>query len=332
MQSDTLPKSRDQLIASQQIRYTNIELIRIVAAFGVILIHTHNNTAASALLANLFLLFCVPFFFIVSLVFSVPKPGKSVSVKAFLIKSWWRIGLPFLVWSSIYAGLIFVRHLLRGEPYEIDPVGLFFYGQSAEHLYYLPQLITMQALILGSFLLITKKQTQAGFLLLGAVAYLVLGNWRNYFGVTPTATIAVYLAAAYLIASKIKQKNIGLLLGGLALIALAISQLWIDYPVVIHPLISPLGGIGLLLVALQLADVSSSGWLITLSSTTYGVYLSHVAFLEALEFIVERAHIKLFYDLKTQLMVAIFVFVVSVLFVLVVRRIKLAKLLLLGEQ
>ena len=168
-----------------------------------------------------------------------------------------------------------------------------------------------------------------------ALSYLAWGNWHNYYGITDYRTIAVYVATAFGFARVLKSPgNWRYLVLGLVLAGLAVSGLLVAYPEPARSfvLVLPIGGLGLLLIALSLPSLVVPKWLATLAATTYGIYLSHILFLEALEFLLEKKHYALQYNLPVKLLVTTLIFAISVVFTLVARRIPLSRALLLGEK
>lgn len=306
---------------------------------GVVIIHVHSSTAAAESLGLFFLNFCVPFFFVTALTYFVNGLSPTVDVQRTVTKILKRIGIPFLTWSFVYTALLLVKSIVSGKPYSLDLVRIFLYGESAEHMYYLPELLAMQLLALGIYLVAHRTKLLAGLLLIAIpVAYLAWGHWHQYFGTTPTKCVIVYLAASFLIAPFIKSntKHVSLLLLGIALFILPIvvyglgitsSKFLNDYLFSL-----PLSGIGLLLIALNISAISLPTWTKSITTATYGIYLSHVMFLEAFEFIFEKTHQTINYDLVNKLAVALLIFVACVVFILIVRRISFLRPLVLGES
>jgi surface polysaccharide O-acyltransferase-like enzyme len=320
-------------------RNSTIDLIRTIACFGVVIIHVHSNTAAAENLGLFFLNFCVPFFFATALTYFVNGLSPTVDIQATITKIIKRIGIPFLTWSFIYSALLFVKSTVSGKPYSIDIVRVFLYGESAEHMYYLPELLAMQLLVLGIYLLANRTKLLTGIsLVIIPIAYLAWGQWHQYFGTTPTKCVITYLAASFLIAPLIKSKTkqLPLLLLGVTLFALPLLVAWFgitnntflnDYLFSL-----PLSGIGLLLIALNISSISIPSWTKSITSATYGIYLSHVMFLEAFEFIFEKTHQTIIYDLISKLAVALFIFIACIVFILIVRKISFLRPIVLGEN
>ncbi len=320
-------------------RNSTIDLVRTIACFGVVAIHVHSTTAAAQNLGLFFLNFCVPFFFATALTYFVNGLSPAVDVNATVVKTLKRIGIPFLTWSLIYTSLLLVKNTLSGKPYSLDIVRIFLYGESAEHMYYLPELLAMQLLVLGIYLLLKQIKPLAGVLLIAVpVAYLAWGHWHQYFGTTPTKCVITYLAASFLIAPLIKSrtKHWSLLLVGAALFALPL--LVFGFGLMGNSFLNeyifslPLSGIGLLLIALNLPAITVPSWSKAITSATYGIYLSHVMFLEAFEFAFEKMHQSINYTLANKLLISLIIFIGCILFIMVVRRISFLRPLVLGEN
>ncbi|WP_162549704.1 acyltransferase family protein [Hymenobacter nivis] len=312
-------------------------MFRLLACFGVVAIHVHSSTAAAENTGRFLSLFCVSFFFITALTYFVANLNESADVNGIALKIWKRIGRPLLAWSVIYAGLLLAKNILTHGNRTFDLVKIFLYADSAEHLYYLPQLIVMQVIALSVFLLINNtKHLLAVGLFAGALGYLAWGSWHDCYGITDYRAIAVYVATAFGFARVLKSpgRDWRYLVLGLVLAGLAVSGLLVVYPEPARSfvLVLPIGGLGLLLIALSLPSLVVPKWLATLAATTYGVYLSHVLFLEALEFLLEKKHYTLQYNLPAKLLVTTLIFAISVVFTLVARRIPLLRALLLGEK
>lgn len=320
-------------------RNSTIDLIRTIACFGVVAIHVHSTTAAAENLGLFFVSFCVPFFFATALTYFANGLTPAVDVKATATKIIKRIGIPFLTWSIVYISLLLVKNTLTGNPYSLNPALIFLYGESAEHMYYLPELLAMQLLVLGIYLVAKRIKPIAGLLLIAVpVAYLAWGHWHRYFGTTPTKCVLTYVAASFLIAPLIKSrtKHWSMLLAGIVLFTLPLFVF--DFGIINNAFLNeylfslPISGIGLLLIALNLPSIALPAWSKNITSATYGIYLSHVMFLEAFEFAFEKMHRSITYTLANKLIISLIIFVTCVLFILVVRRISFLRPLVLGEN
>ncbi len=314
-----------------------IELLRLVAAFGVINIHVHFDTRAAEGINQVFLPFCVPFFFLISLVYFYKNLRKATSVSSFLVKSLNRLVLPYLVWTLVYSGLLLAKPYLVQSSTHIGPWWrVFGYGESAVHLYFIPQLLNMQLALTG-FVLLSRKggptRIIGASLILISGAYLYLGHYFNCFGVPSFLSVSCYLLAAVIL-SDIKTESrtiIGSFIGlGALLVITGLAISFLNVSGVARSI--PFGGIGLVLLAMGFEQVSLSKSLLSLTSLSFGIYLSHVVFLEALEtFFQKIVHMQVYYSLSTKLAVSFSVFLGSAVFVLACRRVPIVRRLLLGE-
>lgn len=132
-------------------RLTGVDLLKGIAAYGVVFIHSTNGEFGSpsywtAQLGNLFLGFVVPFFLATSFYFLIQKicfsdrPYSFTSRLKFII-------IPYLSWSLIYLSVRLLKYLFTGKFIKIserlvDPISIFFLGGTAVQLYFLPLLIT----------------------------------------------------------------------------------------------------------------------------------------------------------------------------------------------
>ncbi|TPG58696.1 acyltransferase [Hymenobacter nivis] len=326
-------------------RNSLLDLIKVAASIGVISAHVHSDTAAAESLSHFFSPVRVPFLYITALAFFISNIHKKSSadndagIQDTLVKIGKRIVLPFLVWSAVYVLLITLKSLITGvaNPHAFDLGKVLLYGDSAEHLYFLPQLLVMELIGLGIYLLADKNNQNKGLIVLSVAAiYLIWGYEHKYYGMTPLPSLIAYTVMAFYLGSKIKKRQThwGYAVLGAALLVLAISASFVSYPKIFaqYFLALPIGGFGLLLLTLNIPRLELPSWLITLSSVSYGVYLGHVMVLEGLEFVIAKAHISMRYDLATKALVTLVVFLISTILVLVLRKIPVLKELFLGES
>ena len=160
----------------QNQRNTNVDLVRTIACFGVVAIHVHSTTKAAEGLGHFFLQFCVPFFYLTAITYFVSSLGGNVSIKKFAKKTWKRLGLPFLTWSCIYVILLYIKSRVTGNGHVPNIPQVFLYGSSAEKMYYLPQLITLQAITLSVYLLCLIKSIINAFAYSYSLSITLLGG------------------------------------------------------------------------------------------------------------------------------------------------------------
>ena len=317
-------------------RNSFIDIVRVIACFGVVTIHVHNSTVAAETLSRLFLDFCVPYFYITAIAYFIRSFGKDILLKNIFYKMWQRICLPFGIWSVIYTSLLILKGQITGNGYIFNAILVFVYGGSTEHMYYLPELMIMQLIIIGVCLLVFNiKQTIGIILIIITTCYLTWGYIHNLFGVTPFKNIISYVIMGFFIAPKLNRPGINwfYLLFAILLIILTLTESYIDYPILIREYIIslPLGGIGLLLLSINMPNVRLFKSLTLLTSTTYGVYLSHIMFLEAFEYGMEKIHYNVHYNLLNKLIVVFFIYIICLIFTLIIRSSRVLSPLLLGE-
>lgn len=318
----------------------SIDLLRIFAALGVIIIHVQGTVPEVIYLDKNAGMLCVPFFFAVSLSLFISNLNINTSFKEVVNKSWKRIIIPYLVWTAIYVTLLIGKSLITHGPSKIVLWQAFFYGGSAMHLYFLSMLLALQVIVLGIVYLVQPKYNRrvTGLLLLvGVFMYLFIGNVFNVFGIVSIEHITCYVIFAFWAASRMKNTYINIiwLCVGFFLLIIAFLSNWYEEQFVILNYVKalPLGGISLMLICMGLPFNKMPKWLLILSSLTYGIYLCHVVFLEAFEFAFEKIKPTGFViDIPSKLVIVIMIFICSAVFVLLSRKIPIARQLLLGEK
>lgn len=125
-------------------RNRTLDVLRLVASFGVIAIHCAPTNAAAGFVCDFFLNFCVPFFLLSSLFLFWREVGDGAPDRA-LRRRLPRLLLPYLSWSVIYLGARVLKLLLTGH--DVQPLfsaaqlpALVFGGGAAVQLYFLPLL------------------------------------------------------------------------------------------------------------------------------------------------------------------------------------------------
>jgi surface polysaccharide O-acyltransferase-like enzyme len=331
-------------------RNTTVDVARVLAAYGVIALHIPFSTRAAEWITLFFWPLCVPFFYTASLVYFIGGLKKTL-VPTLFARAWFRIVLPYMAWTAVYLGLLLAKNLVTSRPQQyvlhspdsVDFWRVYLYGESGVQLYFLPILLMMQAMAAGIYLLVVaspKHWVAGGLLLAGAVFHLWFGIYYECFGIaTPGAaiTVALYIAAAFALAPKMhdvrtKPSYVGV---GIAMMLFAIicnsrgqSLLVLDAPMIL-----PIGGIGLLLLAVGYPTCYLPKWLAQLASVSFGIYLCHIVFLEAFEFVANHLyHGAISYSLPFKLLEVSILFAVSAVFVMVLRQVPLLRQVFLGEK
>lgn len=318
-----------------------IDFVRILAAFGVIWIHVQGTVPEIKYLDYTAGMLCVPFFFAVSLTFFISNFKPTESFKDIVCKSWKRIVIPYITWTIIYIGLLLVKSIITHSSSNIIIWKAFLYGESAMHLYYLPMLLVLQAIALGIIYLsrsfIINKKDIGAIILICITIYLFIGKQYNCFGVIRPAHIIVYGIFAFWAALRIRcvENNRYYLFSGIFLLVLAsVSSFYEDSFLVFRYIkLLPLGGVALALICMGFPHITLPKWFFAIASLSYGIYLSHVIFLEAFEFIFEKINIDEFViDIPIKFMIVLGIFICAAIFTHIARKITITRKLLLGEK
>jgi len=286
---------------------------------------------------------CVPFFYAVSLTYFISGLKKDLSVGDVFKKMGYRILLPYLAWTIVYVALMVLKSRLVGLQHTTGGQFVFwrvlFYGEGAVQLYYLPELIALQAAALSIYLIVYcsyKKKVTGFVILIFVVLYYVLGSTNNAFGVTSLQSIIFYLAVGFLFSKSTRNAttNYSYIIGGVGLTVLSLLGIYFNSYFFLFTYINkiPLCGLGLLLLTFGLPVYTMPKWLSQLCSTSYGVYLSHVVFLEGFAVIIKKLfHINLYYDFSIKLIMVSMIFIAAIILTFLLRKTTLTKRLFLGE-
>ncbi|MEJ7663185.1 MAG: acyltransferase family protein [Hymenobacter sp.] len=179
-----LPASFVAAFALFMQRNTTVDFTRLIAAYGVIALHVPVSTRGAQWLDIVFWPLCVPFFYVVSLVYFVAGLAKAeANLRSVFARSWHRLVVPYLAWTAIYTGLLVAKTLLTHGGREFSWWRILLYGESAVRLYFLPTLLLLQGLALALHLLLRPAlRTPGWLLLLGSLAYLGWGIHQQCFG------------------------------------------------------------------------------------------------------------------------------------------------------
>lgn len=268
-----------------------VDLLKLASAFGVVWAHIEPSTDLARNVADTLHVFRVPMFFVVALYFMYVRLDKITTVGLT------RLGLdrllvPYIFWSAIYYILRTVKYQAVGRVMDWDYPQMILFGGAAIHLYFLPMLLFMKLVIVAAGLCF-----QAGRMrwmgLLVAVAALVFGwfghlSGGHFEGIFLQSGVYI-LAASGLFAlqgtSRGRWLNVGLGLGGL---------LFATGKFIYGPRPTDLGRVESVLmvyaiVALVLNVRWGASWMRThlgwLLNCSYGIYLSHHAIFEGIEFV-----------------------------------------------
>ncbi|PLK25102.1 hypothetical protein C0V72_02040 [Porphyrobacter sp. TH134] len=224
-------------------RNQNIEVVRIIAAFGIVLVHSGATGAQigySGLVA----------FTMLATYFAGSDPAKLAR----------RVLVPWAFWSMFYLAW---RFAADGSPFHqgLSPVASVLYGT---HLWFLPFIFAVNL----ALTFVTARWLPA---VCAVVAFILLAGspwWRELqLATEPPVTQFLHAIPAALLGVAFRQR-IGMVIGALGLFA---CLLW-DLPGVSLPYV--VGG-GAVFAALMLPHFPKSvEWA---SSCMFGVYLVHIA-------------------------------------------------------
>lgn len=127
-------------------RNRTLDLMRLVASFGVITIHCAPRTSGADFVCDLFSNVCVPFFLLSSLVLFWREAAADGASGHALRRRVPRLLLPYLSWSAIYLAARGLKFLLSGQSLHTlfnaeEAPALLFCGGAAVQLYFLPVLL-----------------------------------------------------------------------------------------------------------------------------------------------------------------------------------------------
>ena len=245
----------------------DIELFRIISAFGIVWFHSGNNLGREVSYGGLI------FFAIISVYLAVVSQRPQPAEKRFT-----RLMIPCLIWSVLY-GLF--NYLGRGnvcwENYQLISCIL---ATPSTHLWYLPYMCAI--LIFIEQLKQVFSHQNMGFVagFAGILLMLLAPYWRtielippldSYLRVLPAIAIGIFLGCYYQIKAKLRRLNLWGLLFSIVLMSLVLpNDVGISY----------LFGILPSLVVLKSDLLAKYRFNVyRLSSLMFGVYLIHLFFM-----------------------------------------------------
>lgn len=173
-------------------RLPGVDVFRGIAAFGVIYIHAglvvDGKVSSGSLAIAQSFDFAVPFFLLASFFFAARSTRPETSVKAALSKRAVRLMAPYLLWTLVYTALKCVKFVYQGKRNQLgslfaDPIGLFLFGGSGVHLYFLPLLFVglIALTVLAKPARRIPSGALGGLLLAAIVAKVLLDKSGNAF-------------------------------------------------------------------------------------------------------------------------------------------------------
>lgn len=273
-----------------------IDIMRIIAAYFVILIHVSGMASNFAMICNSFARFSVPLFVVISGYFMLNRQN---SLKSILAKSSRLMGT-MVVWSALY----YVYFIVTNQMTPLNPLGVLKYLLSEPvHLWYIYAIVTLYLFtpILQVFSAHASKQEYLYALgttfVLGSIVTIAMRT-----GVFPFLEILIdqmkapytlgfvflYLAGGFLGKFELKNRKWFYILFCLSTAVSVIGTLLLNkftnQGMLFLSFFAPgavLSGISIFVVIEDLYkkrpihSVSVQNWVATLSSCTFGIYLLH---------------------------------------------------------
>jgi peptidoglycan/LPS O-acetylase OafA/YrhL len=318
-------------------RNNAIDAAKLLAAFGVVMIHLAPSTPAAQLLSQIFLSFAVPFFLTIALYFFVNK-ACGMERLGFSELRMDRIFIPYAVWTVVYVVLRLIKYRVQHKLVHLDIVPALFYGGSGVQMYFLPLLLLFEALAMVVLLFCRKPPSLLVgiFLLVGAGFFGYIGSRENYFGFQKCLERGcIYVFFAFLLRysqSNLFGRRVNMFSGGIVA-ALTVVATIVDYfPEWLAYIGGPLAGYSIAALALNLNfAVSEAPWRFFLSCS-YGIYLAHPVFLEAIQFAASRLGYEMApYSVVTKLLMSLVISLCCVSLIWLMRLNRLSAYCFLGE-
>lgn len=330
-------------------RCVALDVGKWIAAFGVIMIHLQPSASpAGEAISWGFWNFAVPFFFVISLYFFVDRAeALQGGLRAI---QWRRILLPYFFWSAVYVSLRLVKHhgavpSGNGPFNQFSFSGVLLFGEGSMHLHFLPELIAYQvagcALIsiremLGAVLRVESRLGLTAFVaLLGYLGFACLSGHLSEGLLHRAASLLpiglIYLLFAFVLCAF--RSIHATVWWELSMTVLFVGSQWSLFTATPQsPLISAVCGGSLAGLLLGISISRESKWGRWCVGTSFGVYLIHPFWMEAME----SAFAVLGYPLQpysvaTEWLAATSIMVICMLSVAILRAIPFGGALALGE-
>lgn len=343
-------------------RQYSLDIGKLTAAWGVILIHLAPSISDSGEIMSLFFSnWVIPFFFTISLYIFHCKFEDNKS--ALFSRYARRLILPYVSWTLIYFGLRLIKGQITGQPVSWNLTGLVFFGEASVQLYFLPKLLLF--LSIHWILLKTRDKIDLqktwyrwGIAAFAMLLYLILRNHLILIsGVTEINLkegpefllylsqlftwsgqgLLYYLIIQLLIATRDSVQSGKMLKPGSlslsAFIIFVMMQILLirNMPFPVEQKILCGSAMALFLLKIRI-DIRHPLILFVLT-TSYGVYLIHHGVIEAFEFMTPTLNWPIPpYSVPQEFAISLIVLIISVCCVFLIRRFQWTRQMLLGES
>ena len=323
----------------------SIELGKFAAAFGVAMIHLAPNTPAAEFITEVGSLFPVYFFYASALHFTVRRTLRTENNSISRSLRVDRVLVPYFVWTAIYLALRIAKNAALPPVDNLSGwFGLLFLGQSALHLYFIPQLVFFQVVAVASVRVFTalanrRLDTEAIFWSAAAAATGLWIHSMGWFGWKNCWLNGLLYTGLGLFSVRMQgqtgtQRTLIRALSLLMMLALAMTAaMRLDIGSIGYFLRGPLFGCATLVLLLHVRVPQPQEWLVHVASCYFGIYLCHHAIEEGMEMFFARiGHELTPYGVASRVLVTLATVAMGVLFTLAVRRFPPMDFFLLGER
>lgn len=314
-------------------RNYTVDLLRFVAAWGVIVVHVTPGDASARAFTSFFTQTSVPFFVVVSLYYLLLKRDRgwaALNVRALL--------LPYVSWSVIYLLVKVLKYVVTNEDKGIDWLHTLFFGGASTGLYFLPMLLYFQVFVFSCAFMVRAPRSVVNWLVggLSLVGLYFFGEWVRQFGYLGFKDIFrhawVYAAVACAVFVADRQVGRGwlpVILGSALFVGLILKT---DLLGAFGYIRMPLAVAGLLWAALSLCISKLPKFALGVVGSYYGIYLVHQLFDRAFEMVLPKLGVGVpTFDVMEKLWVSGLILVGSCLLVAYLKRFRWARVLLLGQ-
>lgn len=271
-------------------RFHGFDALRVVGMMAVIYIHAC-DTNDHVEWGMRYLGFAVPCFFMMSAFLAQQTfLRKNIAFFDWINRKFRRLAPSYFAWSAIYLAVRFAKSMATGEELESGIFGSIFWGDASHQLYFVPFLFYSFVLWTGLMMLARRRPVMTAGLL---AVCIVIFMWQA------SAIEASLPANRWFIGKNLAWFPIGMLY------AIVVDQLrekraWFFWPMLVLLVVMLLSdllnvyAISTVVFALAIAvQRPAPDWLKHLSIYSFGVYLSHVLFIEGMQFVAPRLGLNL---------------------------------------
>jgi peptidoglycan/LPS O-acetylase OafA/YrhL len=314
-----------------------VDVTKLIAAFGVVMIHLAPSTPAAEIITRVFLGFVVPFFLTISLYFFIERVCRMEPLKIIPLRLD-RILMPYVAWTIIYLAFRIIKCRVQHKPLHLELIPMLFYGGTGVQMYFLPLLLLFQAQALAVLMMMrgSVERVMGIVILIGAVFFGYFASHEAFFGfqncLERGCSYVLFVFLLRYLQSKPLGRRLNLFLGiiiAVLTVAATVGNYHATWPASFG---GSLAGYSLAAIALNLSLVLASPLWRFMLTCSYGIYLAHFFFLETFEFIILKLGYAITpYSIVTKLLMSLLICFSCVLLIWFARLNRISAYLLLGE-